>query len=248
MGSAIVVWRRATRLLLVTRRSYNPSDRANTAQSSDNECVGAVPSSRQDHRTVVALFLCAALSSPGQTFVLALYLEPIMAAVGASRPAVSMWYAVATFLAAAALLPFGHLADRLSTRRFLLIVVATIAIVWRDRRRPHPCGLERAEKLRNGRRSAARGHAVRGRRTRHAESAARPRDWWSRCGLLAASRCRRTAGPPQYQRGHGNSSIESAVAGGPDRLIGQLSTMDGDVGGKTAMAKLMRRSRPHTPP
>jgi predicted MFS family arabinose efflux permease len=76
----------------------------------------------------VALFLCAALSSPGQTFVLALYLEPIMAAVGASRPAVSMWYAVATFVAAAALLPFGHLADRLSTRRFLLIVIGTIAV------------------------------------------------------------------------------------------------------------------------
>lgn len=74
------------------------------------------------------LFLSAALSSPGQTFVLALYVEPIMAGLQVSRAAVSIWYTVATLVAAAMLMPFGHLADRVSTRRFLLLVMGLIAV------------------------------------------------------------------------------------------------------------------------
>lgn len=51
-----------------------------------------------------------------------------MAALGVSRVSVSTWYAVATFVAAAMLIPLGHLADRLNSRRFLLAVLATMAI------------------------------------------------------------------------------------------------------------------------
>jgi hypothetical protein len=46
-------------------------------------------------------FLASALSSPGQSFVIALDLEPVMADLGMSRVAISSWYAIATLLAAA---------------------------------------------------------------------------------------------------------------------------------------------------
>lgn len=82
---------------------------------------------RDGRRAVAALFLCAALSSPGQTFVLALYLESLIASLDVTRAWLATGYAIATFIAAAALMPFGHLADRLSSRRFLVIVLATIA-------------------------------------------------------------------------------------------------------------------------
>lgn len=51
-----------------------------------------------------------------------------MAGLQVSRASVSIWYTVATLAAAAMLMPFGHLADRVSTRRFLLLVMGLIAV------------------------------------------------------------------------------------------------------------------------
>jgi predicted MFS family arabinose efflux permease len=72
---------------------------------------------------VGACLLCAALSAPGQSFALALYIEPIAAELGASRVDIAAVYAWAT-LAAAFMLPLaGRIADRTSSRFFLSSVV-----------------------------------------------------------------------------------------------------------------------------
>jgi sugar phosphate permease len=72
-------------------------------------------------------FLASALSSPGQSFVIALYLEPVMADLGMSRVAISSWYAIATLLAAACLPVLGGWADRVPSGRFLAAVLALLA-------------------------------------------------------------------------------------------------------------------------
>jgi MFS family permease len=78
---------------------------------------------------IVAMgFLASALTSPGQSFVIALYLEPIMAELGLTRVAISTVYAGATLLAAACLPFLGTLADRISSGRFLGGVLALIAV------------------------------------------------------------------------------------------------------------------------
>jgi sugar phosphate permease len=78
---------------------------------------------------VVALgFLSSALTSPGQSFVISLYLDPLMADLGVSRVEISSLYAMTT-LAAAACLPFlGAWADRIPSGRFLGIVLALLAL------------------------------------------------------------------------------------------------------------------------
>jgi sugar phosphate permease len=64
-------------------------------------------------------FLCSALSSPGQSFVISLYLDHLIVDLGISRLELSSLYGAAT-LAAAACLPFiGGWSDRMSARRFL---------------------------------------------------------------------------------------------------------------------------------
>jgi hypothetical protein len=73
-------------------------------------------------------FLCCALSSPGQSFAISLYLEHLMADLGISRLHVSTLYAVATLLAAACLPFIGGVADRVSGRRFLAPVVALLGV------------------------------------------------------------------------------------------------------------------------
>jgi hypothetical protein len=78
---------------------------------------------------IVAMgFLASALTSPGQSFVIALYLESIMADLGLTRLATSTLYAGATLLAAASLPFVGALADRVSSGRFLGGVLALIAV------------------------------------------------------------------------------------------------------------------------
>lgn len=68
---------------------------------------------------VVACLGCAALSAPGQSFALALYLEPIARDLAATPVEVAVVYGWAT-LAAAVTLPFvGLVADRTSSRAFL---------------------------------------------------------------------------------------------------------------------------------
>lgn len=71
--------------------------------------------------------LCAALSSPGQSFALSFYLEPLMAEVGIDRLAISTLYSLAT-LAAALVLPFvGSRADRTTGGRYLGTVLILMA-------------------------------------------------------------------------------------------------------------------------
>jgi MFS family permease len=69
-------------------------------------------------------FLCSALTSPGQSFVIALYLEPIMADMGIGRVEISSLYASATLAAAACLPLVGRLADRIPSGIFLGGVLA----------------------------------------------------------------------------------------------------------------------------
>ena len=76
---------------------------------------------------VVAGILCSALSSPGQSFLLSLYLEPLLAELELSRVTVSTLYGAST-LAAALCLPFvGRVADNISGRAFLTSVVLLLA-------------------------------------------------------------------------------------------------------------------------
>jgi predicted MFS family arabinose efflux permease len=71
--------------------------------------------------------LCSALSSPGQTFALALYLDPLMADTGLSRVELSSLYASVTLLAAACLPLAGAAADRVTARVYLCGVLALLA-------------------------------------------------------------------------------------------------------------------------
>jgi MFS family permease len=82
---------------------------------------------RARRRTLVGLFLSALLSSPGQTFVFALYIEHVMRALDLTRAQVSSSYAIATLSAAALLVGLGHVADRLRSRALLLTVMSAIA-------------------------------------------------------------------------------------------------------------------------
>jgi MFS family permease len=84
--------------------------------------------------------MAAALSSPGQSFALSFYLEPLMAEVGISRLAISSLYSGATLLAALTLPLFGAWADRTTGGRFLgtilllmagaLVLLATTQTFW----------------------------------------------------------------------------------------------------------------------
>lgn len=71
--------------------------------------------------------LASALSAPGQSFALSLYIEHLIRDLGIGRVEISSIYAGAT-LAAAAFLPFfGAWADRTSARRFLALVLLAMA-------------------------------------------------------------------------------------------------------------------------
>ncbi len=71
--------------------------------------------------------LASALSAPGQSFALSLYIEHLIRDLGIGRVQISSIYAGAT-LAAAAFLPFfGAWADRTSARRFLALVLLAMA-------------------------------------------------------------------------------------------------------------------------
>jgi MFS family permease len=72
---------------------------------------------------VVGMF-CSALSSPGQSFAISLYIEHFIFDVGISRVGVSSLYAAATLVAAAALPFFGAIADRVSARAYMLQCMA----------------------------------------------------------------------------------------------------------------------------
>lgn len=77
---------------------------------------------------VVLGFLSSALTSPGQSFVISLYLEPVMGDLALSRVEISSIYAIATLAAAACLPLVGRWADRIPSGRFLGWVLALIAL------------------------------------------------------------------------------------------------------------------------
>lgn len=72
--------------------------------------------------------LCSALSAPGQTFALSLYIEHLISDLGISRVEISSAYALATLAAAATLPLFGAWADRTSARRFMGTILIGIAL------------------------------------------------------------------------------------------------------------------------
>lgn len=71
--------------------------------------------------------LCAALSSPGQSFALSFYLEPLMGEVDLSRLEISALYSGATLAAAFALPLVGARADRTTGGRYLGTVLLLMA-------------------------------------------------------------------------------------------------------------------------
>jgi MFS family permease len=72
-------------------------------------------------------FLCSALSAPGQSFAISLYLEHLIVDLGVSRVELASLYAAATLVAAACLPFVGRLSDELTGRRFLVAVLLLIA-------------------------------------------------------------------------------------------------------------------------
>jgi sugar phosphate permease len=79
-------------------------------------------------RVLAAGFFAAALSAPGQTYFVSLYVPEISLALGMSAVAISGVYGAATLLGAA-LLPFlGTWADRWSAARFLGAVVVGLGL------------------------------------------------------------------------------------------------------------------------
>lgn len=73
-------------------------------------------------------FLCSVLSSPGQSFVLSLYLEHLIDDLGLSRLEVSSMYGAMTLLAAICLPFAGRLADRFEGRHFLGVVLLLLGV------------------------------------------------------------------------------------------------------------------------
>lgn len=77
---------------------------------------------------VLAGVLCSALSSPAQTFILSLYVDPIITDTGVGRVALASVYGGATLVAALCLPFVGRLADRVPARRFLGGVIALLGL------------------------------------------------------------------------------------------------------------------------
>ncbi|MEX2572074.1 MAG: MFS transporter [Gemmatimonadota bacterium] len=73
-------------------------------------------------------FLCSALTSPGQSFAISLYLDVLMADLAISRIQISSIYAGATLLAAACLPAVGGLADRVPGRWFLSVTLLLLGL------------------------------------------------------------------------------------------------------------------------
>jgi len=79
---------------------------------------------------IATAMACSALSSPGQSFILSLYLDHFSADLGLSTVELSSLYSLATLSAATALPLVGRLADRTSSRRFLAGVLLLLAVVF----------------------------------------------------------------------------------------------------------------------
>jgi predicted MFS family arabinose efflux permease len=91
--------------------------------------VVARPAQRDVGWSIAAIgLLCSALSSPGQSFALGFYLDPLMEAADVSRVAIATLYSGATLLAALALPLIGALADRSAAHRFLAAVLVLMAL------------------------------------------------------------------------------------------------------------------------
>lgn len=87
------------------------------------------PNPRYYGWAVVGLsFLACALSSPGQSFAISLYIEEVIESLGASRLQVSSLYGAMTLLAAFFLPVVGNMADRYTGRQFLSWNIALLAV------------------------------------------------------------------------------------------------------------------------
>ncbi|MEX1113353.1 MAG: MFS transporter [Patescibacteria group bacterium] len=77
---------------------------------------------------VTAGTVCSALSSPGQSFLLSLYVEPLIADTGVSRVGLATLYGACTLAAAACLPLAGRIADRVTGRRYMTWVLLCMAL------------------------------------------------------------------------------------------------------------------------
>ena len=73
-------------------------------------------------------FLACALSSPGQSFAISLYVDEVIEALDVSRLEVSSLYGVMTLLAAGCLPFVGRIADAMTARRFLASNLLLLAL------------------------------------------------------------------------------------------------------------------------
>jgi MFS family permease len=80
-------------------------------------------------RILAVSCLAMALTAPGQTAGLAVFIDPLLGAVHVSRSALSATYLVATLIGAATLTPLGRALDRFGIRRATLAIVAILAAV-----------------------------------------------------------------------------------------------------------------------
>ena len=93
--------------------------------------ASVVPTPGYHGWTVAGVALaCSALTAPGQSFLVSLYLEHFAADLGLSRVQLASLYSAATLLAAAALPLAGRLADRMPSRRFLGGTLLLLAVVF----------------------------------------------------------------------------------------------------------------------
>ena len=71
-------------------------------------------------------------SAPGQTYVVSIFIEPMITEMGWSRTLFSSMYAIASLSAALFMIVVGRSLDRFGTRRTLttLIVLMGLATIW----------------------------------------------------------------------------------------------------------------------
>ena len=72
----------------------------------------------------IALFatITAALTAPGQTIGVSVFVDPMIIAVGLTRSEVSLAYLIGTLAGALALLPISRRIDRVGTRRAMMVI------------------------------------------------------------------------------------------------------------------------------
>jgi MFS family permease len=83
---------------------------------------------RLQRRALVLAFVAMFASAPGQSFVIAIFVDELLAGTGLSRTAFSTLYALATVISASAMVVLGRAADRFGLRAVWILVCTGLAI------------------------------------------------------------------------------------------------------------------------